>query len=141
VTASSPTAFYFFEFLKGALPTVGTALVLLATLRRYRAAPNQPSQWLVVISALWFLVTAIDRLVLSAPMQRYFIQRAIERYAMSQREISYFTATFWLWTSEQIMILAFGVALFFAFRASHANTSNHAMQRTPTRRSPDTSHD
>jgi hypothetical protein len=141
MTASSPTAFYFFEFLKGAIPTVGTALVLLATFRRYRAAPTQPSRWLVVVSALWFLVTAIDRLVLSAPIQRYFIEGALDPSAMSQREISYFTVTFWLWTSEQIMILAFGVAFFFAFRLSHANTSNHAMQPTPTRRSPDASHD
>jgi hypothetical protein len=131
VNASSSTAFYFFEFLKSAIPIAGIALVLFATVRRYRAEPTQPSRWLVVISALWFLVTATDRLVLSAPIQRYFIQGAIDRYAMSQREVSYFTATFWLWTSEQIMILAFGVALFFALRVSHPNTSNQTMERTP----------
>jgi hypothetical protein len=118
VTASSPTAFYFFEFLKGAVPTVGIAFVLLAVIRQYRVAPTQWFRWLVVVSALWFLVTAIDRVVLSAPVQRYFIQGAINSYAISQRETSYLTATFWLWTSEQVMILVFGITLFFAFRKS-----------------------
>ena len=118
MTASNPTAFYFFEFLKSAVPVVGVALVLFATIRRYRNAPSRPFRWLVVVSALWFLVTAIDRVILSAPIQRYFIQGAIDSYAMSQRQVSYFTATFWLWTSEQIMILVFGVTLFLAFRES-----------------------
>jgi hypothetical protein len=128
VKASGETAFYLFEFLKTAVPTVGIALVLLATVRRYRAAPTQPLLRLVVISALWFLVTVINRVALSAPAQSYFIQAAADRYAAAQRESAYFAATFWLWTSEQVMVLAFGVAFFFAFRVSHANTSNQAMQ-------------
>ena len=119
MNASSETAFYFFEFLKSAIPIAGIALVLFATVRRYRAAPTRPFGWLVLVTALWFLVTVIDRVLLSAPIQRYFIQGAIDRSTMSQRETFYFTATFWLWTSEQIMILVFGIALFFALRDRH----------------------
>jgi hypothetical protein len=133
VKASSETAFYFFEFLKSAVPIAGIALVLFATVRRYRAAPTRPLRWLTVVSALWFLVTLINRFALSAPAQHFFVQAAVDRYAASQRQSLYFAVTFWLWTSEQIMILAFGIALFFALRVSHANTSNQAMQRTAPR--------
>jgi hypothetical protein len=133
VNASSETAFYFFEFLKSAIPIAGIALVLFATVRRYRAAPTRPFRWLTVISGLWFLVTLINRFALSAPAQRFFIQAAVDRYAASQRQSLYFAVTFWLWTSEQIMILAFGIALFFALRVSHANTSNPSLQATAGR--------
>lgn len=135
--ASSETAFYFFEFLKSAVPIVGIALVLFAAVRRYRAAPTRSLRWLTVVSALWFLVTLINRLALSAPAQHFFVQAAIDRYAASQRQSLYFEVTFWLWTSEQIMILAFGFALFFALRVSHANTSNQSLEPTAGRRDSD----
>jgi hypothetical protein len=71
-----------------------------------------------------FLVTLINRFALSAPAQRFVVQAAVDRYAASQRQSLYFSVTFWLWTSEQIMVLAFGIALFFALRVSHRTPRN-----------------
>jgi hypothetical protein len=116
VTASTPTQFYLIELLKIAVPTVGIAFVLFVTICRYRATPTTSLRWLIVVTAFWLLVTFADRLALSAPARSYFISAAMERYAASHRESVYFAATEWLWTAEQIIILAFGIALFFALR-------------------------
>ncbi|MFL6519513.1 MAG: hypothetical protein ACJ8NS_04775 [Chthoniobacterales bacterium] len=116
MTASTPTQFYLIELLKVAVPTVGVAFVLFATIRRYRVAPSPSLRWLVVVTALWLLVAFADRLALSGPARSYFISAAMERYATSHRESLYFVATEWLWTAEQMNILAFGIALFFALR-------------------------
>jgi hypothetical protein len=116
VTASTPTEFYVIELLKVAVPTVGIAFVLFATIRRYRVAPSQPLRWLVMVTAFWLLVSFADRLALSGPARSYFISAAIERYAASHRESVYFAATEWLWIAEQITILVFGVALFLTLR-------------------------
>jgi hypothetical protein len=52
---------------------------------------------------------------------------------MSKGESSYFANTEWLWTAEQIIILAFGAVLFLALRSEPRNTSNHALQPTAGR--------
>ena len=114
--ASSETAFYLLELLKIAVPSAGIAFVLVAAIRRYRAEPTQSRRWLIVITAVWLLVTFADRLAFSAPARHHFISAAMAKYAESHRESLYFALTEWLWTAEQIIMLVFGVALFFVFR-------------------------
>lgn len=114
VTASSPTEFFLVEALRVAVPVCGIALVLIAATRRRRAASTKASRWLVIITGLWLSIAFANRTLMCAPVRNYFISAAMERAVTSHRESLYFTATEWLWTAEQIVILLFGLALFFA---------------------------
>ena len=116
MSASSPTAFYLLEFLKILVPVLGIAFILVAVVRRWRTVRSRSLACLTAVTAMWLLVTLTQRLALSGPAQSYFMSAAVERYAASQRESFYFAATEWLWTSEQITILVFGITLFFVFR-------------------------
>ena len=104
------------ELLKVLVPVLGIAFILVAVVRRWRAVRSRALACLTAVTATWLLVTLTQRLALSGPARSYFISAAMERYAASQRESFYFAATEWLWTAEQIIILVFGITLFFAFR-------------------------
>lgn len=98
------------------MPIAGIAFIFIAVIRRYRSARTQPFRRLLIITAFWLLITFSNRLAMSAPARNYIISAAMEQYAATHRESFYFAAIEWLWTAEQIMILAFGIALFFALR-------------------------
>ena len=104
------------ELLKVLVPVLGIAFILAAVVRRYRAVRSRALACLTAVTALWLLVALAGRLAISGPARHYFMTAAIELYAASQRESFYFAATEWLWTAEQIIILVFGIILFFAFR-------------------------
>jgi hypothetical protein len=95
---------------------VGIALILLATMWRYRGAWSPRRVGLVIVATLWLFITLLSRLALSSPVSHHFISAAIAQLQPGQREILYFTVSSWLWTGEQIMLLLFGIALFLVFR-------------------------
>jgi hypothetical protein len=116
VRASGETTFYLLELLKVLVPALGITFILVAVVRRYRAVRSRALACLAAVTAMWLLVSLTQRLALSGPAQGYFISAAIERYAAAQRESFYFSATEWLWTAEQIIVLLFGITLFLALR-------------------------
>jgi hypothetical protein len=116
VTATSESQFYLLELLKLLVPVVGIALILLATMSRYRGAWSPRRVGLAIVVTLWLVITLLSRLVLSSPVSHHFISAAIAQFEPGQREILYFTVSSWLWTAEQIMLLLFGIAMFLVFR-------------------------
>jgi hypothetical protein len=115
------------------MPVIGIAFILVALIRRQRAAPGGPLLSLTVVTAIWLLITLAYRLALSAPARNYFISAAIRDYAASHRESFYFGLTQWFWTAEQIIVLLFGVLLFVVLSRETANTSNQSLQPTAGR--------
>src|SRR5690348_1317513 len=98
---SSPAAFALMELVQVALPTAGIALVLVSSVRRYRAAPSRPAAALCFITALWLLVTLVARIGVSG------IVHSSLKFAM---------LTNWLWTVNEFILFLFGVALFIVWR-------------------------
>ena len=114
------------ELLKVLVPVVGIALVLIATIRRYRAARTSSVGWLAIITALWLLITLASRLTLSVPVRRQWLSPATEHTQLAQlhRDHLYFSVTSWLWTADEIMFVVFGVALFVAWRVDRTHLTN-----------------
>ena len=117
VTATSESQFYLVELLKLLVPVVGIVLILLATIRRYRAAWSPRRVGLTVVVTLWLIITLLSRVALSSPVRHHYMSAAVAQSEPGEHpEMLYFTVSSWLWTAEQTMLLLFGVALFLAFR-------------------------
>jgi hypothetical protein len=125
VNASSATGFYLLELLKVLVPVIGIAFILVASIRRCRAVPSRATAWLSVVTALWLLVTLASRLAFSGPVRKYFMSAAMARLDPEHlREPMYFAVTSWLWTTDEVMLLVFGISLFVAWRGDRTHLTN-----------------
>lgn len=118
VTASGPTAFYLLELARVLVPVAGISFVLVAVVRSHGLGNRFTRPWLIVITAAWLFVTLAQRLLLSEPVRSHFISAAIQDYVSAHRQNLYFATGLYLWMAEQILLLAFGIMLFFALRSN-----------------------
>ena len=114
------------ELLKVAVPVVGIAIILVAAIKRYRAAHTSSGGWLAIITAVWLFITLASRLTLSVLVRRLWLSPATEhtQLALLHRDHLYFSVTSWLWTADEIMFVVFGVALFVAWRVDQTHLTN-----------------
>jgi hypothetical protein len=100
------------------VPVAGISFVLAAVIR-WRALENRRARlWLIWITATWLFVTFTNRFTFIAPIRSHFFGSAVHDYATAQHAKLYFAAGAFLWIAEEILILAFGVAFFFALRSN-----------------------
>jgi hypothetical protein len=100
------------------VPVAGISFVL-ASVIRWRALENTGARlWLIWITAAWLFVTFINRFTFVAPIRNHFFGSAVHDYATAQHARLYFAVGAFLWIAEEILILAFGIAFFFALRSN-----------------------
>jgi hypothetical protein len=105
------------ELARVVVPVAGISLVLAAIIRSHGLGNSPARPWLIVVTAAWLFVTLANRLLLSAPVRKYFVPAAIHDYASTHRQSLYFATGPFLWIAEEILILAFGTMFFFALRS------------------------
>jgi len=100
------------------VPVAGISFVLVAVIRSRALENSRARLWLIWITAAWLFVTFTHRLTLIAPMRSHFFGSAVHDYATAQHARLYFAAGAFLWIADEILVLAFGVAFFFALRCN-----------------------
>ena len=99
------------------VPVAGISFVLAAVIHS-RALDNRRARlWLIWITAVWLFVTFTNRFTLIAPIRTHFFGSAVHDYATAQHAKLYLAAGAFLWITEEILILAFGITFFFALRS------------------------
>src|SRR4029077_15141442 len=100
------------------VPVAGISFVFVAVIRSRALENSRARLWLIWITAAWLFVTFTNRFTFIAPIRSHFFGSAVHDYATAQHARLYFAAGAFLWIAEEILILAFGVAFFFALRSN-----------------------
>ena len=118
MNASGPIQFYLVELARLVVPAASIAFVLAGIIRSQLLANIQGRVWLIVVTSLWLFVTLANRFLLIAPIRKRFIERAAHDFASAHQTSIFLTLGAYGWTAEQILLLAFGILLFFALSSN-----------------------
>ena len=118
MNASGPIEFFLIELGRVVVPVAGISFVLAAIIQSHSLGKGVARRWLIAVTCVWLFVTLANRLLLSAPIRNRFLQSAIHDYATAHRASLYFATGPFLWITEEILVLAFGVTFFFALRSN-----------------------
>jgi hypothetical protein len=99
------------------VPVAGISFVLVAVIRSRALENGRARLWLIWITAAWLFVTFTNRFTFIAPIRSHFFGSAVHDYATAQHAKLYFATGAFLWIAEEILVLAFGIAFFFALRS------------------------
>src|SRR5437763_1699465 len=117
MSASGPMSFYSMELARIAVPVCGIALILAALIRSHYGS-GVARRWLLTVVSLWLLVTLANRLLLFAPIRKQYIQAAAHDFASAHQTSVLLVLGAYGWIAEQLLLLGFGVLLFFAVRSN-----------------------